>query len=487
MTTLIPKYDVKNGGLTPAGAINRPINDKLAESVSVKDFGATGDGVTNDNAAIQAAIDSLATGESLFFPEGTYLVTSLNVASKQSLTFIGQGSQVQTTIDSPVFNVTNSDDIEFNGVRVLGNSYADYSKPNQSGLFLDGVSRTRVINCRFDDLTTGIWCNNTLVDASGHQIPNEISSCIIQQCYNGIYTQDALVSYSPPQNFGEYFRISNNTIGGCKNTGINNHAGNTSIVNNSICGNHLGILVYSTGSINGDHGMIVGNTINHNEVCGIYCFNLLRSMIIANNNIWATLGPGTLGIGIRANCFGIFLENCTDCTVTGNVFGRNLFNVAFSELYASVFAHNILLTDPTNTKYQLVDYTTPSSLRYNNFGPNVFSGTYTAGGWDGDINQARPLTYINGWSNYGSPYPVGSYWRDEQNVVHLSGLITGGSSGTIAFSLPVEYRPPTGTLQFSTVANGVFGQIAINISGEVTITGASNVSLDGITFKATTP
>ena len=39
MTTLIPKYDQ---GAT--SAVNRPINQKLAESVSVKDFGVVGDG-----------------------------------------------------------------------------------------------------------------------------------------------------------------------------------------------------------------------------------------------------------------------------------------------------------------------------------------------------------------------------------------------------------------------------------------------------------
>ena len=54
MTTLIPKYDQ---GAT--GATNRPINLKLAESVSVKDFGAVGDGSTDDTAAFLAAIASL--------------------------------------------------------------------------------------------------------------------------------------------------------------------------------------------------------------------------------------------------------------------------------------------------------------------------------------------------------------------------------------------------------------------------------------------
>lgn len=58
------------------GAVQTNVEAKLAQCVSVKDFGAVGDGVADDTAKIQAAIDALTTGGVIFFPVGTYLVTS---------------------------------------------------------------------------------------------------------------------------------------------------------------------------------------------------------------------------------------------------------------------------------------------------------------------------------------------------------------------------------------------------------------------------
>jgi hypothetical protein len=58
------------------GAIERTVEQKLNESVSVKDFGAVGDGVTDDTAAITNAISNIASGGVLEFPFGAYKITS---------------------------------------------------------------------------------------------------------------------------------------------------------------------------------------------------------------------------------------------------------------------------------------------------------------------------------------------------------------------------------------------------------------------------
>lgn len=74
------------------GAILRTLQDKAREQISVKDYGAAGDGVTNDAAAIEAAgIYAASVGGGIIFPAGKYYVNStVNLSNKVSLTGVGK-------------------------------------------------------------------------------------------------------------------------------------------------------------------------------------------------------------------------------------------------------------------------------------------------------------------------------------------------------------------------------------------------------------
>lgn len=80
------------------GADGRPASwkKKARDVLNVKDFGAKGDGSTDDTAAIQAAIDyAVAAGRrSVYFPAGTYIVTSpLHAQVETGTTTVGGSSK----------------------------------------------------------------------------------------------------------------------------------------------------------------------------------------------------------------------------------------------------------------------------------------------------------------------------------------------------------------------------------------------------------
>ena len=78
----------------------------ITNMFNVRWYGAVGDGVTDDTAAIQAAITAAQaaqvddTGAIVFFPPGAYLVSSTLLVSKDGITFLGAGAGGDTSLPS---------------------------------------------------------------------------------------------------------------------------------------------------------------------------------------------------------------------------------------------------------------------------------------------------------------------------------------------------------------------------------------------------
>jgi hypothetical protein len=76
------------------GGITRSVITKAGEWVSVMDYGAVGDGVADDTAKIQAAINyvqTLPTGGTVLFPPGNYKTSATLTISKAGVSLLGMG------------------------------------------------------------------------------------------------------------------------------------------------------------------------------------------------------------------------------------------------------------------------------------------------------------------------------------------------------------------------------------------------------------
>lgn len=73
------------------GAVQRTVQSRLLDSINVKDFGALGDGVTDDSIAIQKALTRAGVlGFGVYFPSGTYVINTTCVLPTQSITVHGE-------------------------------------------------------------------------------------------------------------------------------------------------------------------------------------------------------------------------------------------------------------------------------------------------------------------------------------------------------------------------------------------------------------
>lgn len=103
----------------------KSFNTLLGVAANVKHFGAVGDGITDDTTAIQSVLDSK---KNVYFPSGTYLVSSLNVPVGVSVltdgfsTIFKQKSGILT--DTVVLKVTGSY-VTIESCKIQGNIATD--------------------------------------------------------------------------------------------------------------------------------------------------------------------------------------------------------------------------------------------------------------------------------------------------------------------------------------------------------------------------
>ena len=109
---MVTKLD--KAGVVSSGSTNeRALEDRFADSINVKDYGAVGDGVTDDTAAIQSALTGVS--RRIFFPDGTYKATStLTLEENSTIDFGNALLDFSTASDGDVmFTITGSAGTEY--------------------------------------------------------------------------------------------------------------------------------------------------------------------------------------------------------------------------------------------------------------------------------------------------------------------------------------------------------------------------------------
>jgi hypothetical protein len=145
---------------TGAGATARTMQTKLRDIVNVKDYGAVGDGVANDTAAVAAAI-AQAGGKHLHFPAGTYLVDSISFATYKPAVVDGGAATIKARIvtSSPVVYVENPQSVNqsfaLTFMCIDADNKANYGLKIRGGQNMDIAAK--IVNAQ----SHGVWLDAT--------------------------------------------------------------------------------------------------------------------------------------------------------------------------------------------------------------------------------------------------------------------------------------------------------------------------------------
>lgn len=146
---------------------------KFGGFVNVMDYGAAGDGTTDDTSILQSAINSLTTGV-VYFPPGNYLMDSVTLKEGVAIRGAGDGSSLLKARSNSINMLTmaassaTKTHVDIRDLKFNGNS-----KTNVTPIYLDGVSSSnRISYVRLKGLhVTGCneglhlyYCANTNID-----------------------------------------------------------------------------------------------------------------------------------------------------------------------------------------------------------------------------------------------------------------------------------------------------------------------------------
>jgi parallel beta-helix repeat protein len=366
------------GSGTGMAQVSRTVQNKLQEFVSVKDFGAKGDGSHDDTSAIQAAIDSVnvAGGGSVFIPAtSSYYLISSPIYLYSNITLFGEG------YSSKIYSINNSGtggiltyptgqssypanyltNIHIKNLSVISNvTYTGGSGTgynNREAIFLSHCQYSSIEGCFIQGWSGGgatfndsSYCliSNNYVDSTAQGVVifgthGGSSHCVVS---NNIITNTGVYVGIQIENGGDfanpvlYTVVSNNTIYNSYNSGIGNVlARYTTITGNTI--NLTGLI--TDGQLSQPPwGTPSSPAEAPSSRSGIVCFGGLGASITGNT----VSNSKSYGIVVQGGDYCTVNSNTTNNSTTGDFLATtsNTGGITGLNLGSNAFSQNIVST-----------------------------------------------------------------------------------------------------------------------------------------------
>jgi parallel beta-helix repeat protein len=505
------------------GGVQTNVEAKLAQTVSVKDFGAVGDGVTDDTAAIQAALN---TGKNVFIPNGTYVVdpdTSVSPVSNQRIT-LEQEAVLQASASSSsgvysVIRIFGVSDVIVEGGTVIGDRATHIGVLGESGMGIY-VADSSGITIR-DVETRDCWGDGIYVGGTGttgkstnvrienvRSDNNRRQGLTIAAAYSvvvdgGSFTNTngtapaAGIDIEPNPGKGE---VENVVVQNARCSGNNGHG---IAVSQTICKNVK--LVNNTCVLNGLSGiqsayigsdlLVSGNTVTDNTEHGVNIQGdnayVTREIIIDNNTVknngltgirfynniirFNVRGNIVYGNGHHGMSFEGVTSVCDDGIITDNFCESNsqVTSLSYDNILVGALAHFLRLSHNTCRKGTLTNEPAYGIRLTNNEAHWVTDNDLYTGG--------QTANYSGVFANVTLQRNIG--FKTENRVLSNTFAVDAIATPTITIAHGCAYTPSTHHCQLTIVDPSALGFAegavkiqsvdATNVTARVNITTAA--------------
>jgi polygalacturonase len=327
---------VVGGYALPALAYSPPVRSHGSATRNVKDYGALGNGVHDDTAAFQAAINSLpSSGGTIYVPTGTYMIDAVKSIRLRSYNHLSMSSgailKAKATSASKynVIYVYKVHDVEISGGRIIGDRDRHNGTTGEwgHGIFVRGSKRVTVRDVHI----SRCWGDGVSIGAAViWEAPDIYSEDVVISNIVATGNRRQGMSIGRSKYVKVYDSEFSNSSGTKPECGIDiepdsgGSASNIHIENCLIRSNRkYGILIYK----NAKYVTLYRNTIERNNSCGVVTVGCYSVKIISNTiryngatGIYVQDGTNVCRIASNTsygNYANLSIINRTDFTLTG--------------------------------------------------------------------------------------------------------------------------------------------------------------------------
>ncbi|WP_158606384.1 right-handed parallel beta-helix repeat-containing protein [Paenibacillus ginsengarvi] len=482
--------------------------------INVRSYGAKGDGVTDDTAAIQASMNALVLGGSLFFERGQTYLISRELRPKANTIIQGNGAtlkrinEIRTTTTTAIPTTTgvaytftvasiagfrvgqcimlingttySKDNLEIKSI--TGNNITVYNSRSGESFPIGTVVQTA---CKLMVLTNDCVVENLKIDGNKsnqtvalwdhHQEVVTAARCIIRDCYITNVPSEAIMAQ------GSDTVIVGNYIDGCGGNGIH-YSGATYAVcrDNQVINTNL-----------------AGGVVGHDD--GAIILSNLCGDLVIDGNYMSNCKSGIGSVDYDGN---------SDLTITNNIIRnatvqamdiervapdgapKNLIitgNRVYSSVYFGINNRSAGLTFAIKNVVVGNNYFFDTRVRVINSDHIVFSGNvveYTASNWAVELTGSSNIV-VKGNLIQGGTYGVYLQGTDSKSITIAENNIDGQSTGGVFVNdIPLDTITISGNA-ITNAGTALAAYAAITAKAKLFITG-NNITLSQGAFGIVT-